>query len=196
MNAETKIEQSVTFSLSPRVIEAARLCAAKNDVRYYLNGIRVSATRVSATNGHHLYDHTLRESLNIEGEYILAIKRSAPAAALTAIIEVRGSIATVSYYRLPGELLPLMVEVVGVVDGKFPDVDKVLPKDTDEPAACKKIAFNAMYLALAAKVGAVVMESKFPIMQLRVTDANSAAWCEFKDPMSGLHKFVLMPARI
>ncbi len=38
--------------IQSKLIRAALVCAAKNDVRYYLNGLHITPKYIEATNGH------------------------------------------------------------------------------------------------------------------------------------------------
>ncbi|EDY0584563.1 hypothetical protein ZO25_005060, partial [Salmonella enterica subsp. enterica] len=53
--------------IQSKLIRAALVCAAKNDVRYYLNGIHINPKYIEATNGHVALrmEHGIRTKKNI-----------------------------------------------------------------------------------------------------------------------------------
>ncbi|EMA5890781.1 hypothetical protein U3Y45_004860, partial [Salmonella enterica] len=53
--------------IQSKLIRAALVCAAKNDVRYYLNGLHITAKYIEATNGHVALriEHGIRTKKNI-----------------------------------------------------------------------------------------------------------------------------------
>ncbi len=53
--------------IQSKLIRAALVCAAKNDVRYYLNGLHITPKHLEATNGHVALrmEHGIRTRKNI-----------------------------------------------------------------------------------------------------------------------------------
>ncbi len=201
MNAEVKIEQGALIKLKvpARVIEAARICMAKNDVRYYLNGIRLSSTRISATNGHYLYDHTFKRPITEDGEpelvgdIIFKPQFAVPKQAQTAVFEIHNNFTLIRYYKDTKATDFLKADYAQLIDGKFPDVDKVMGPAKAEPEPVARQRFNISYLAIAEKVfrcfntwtsGMMVFHGPESVMHI-----------EHDDEETGRHYFLVMPMR-
>lgn len=132
---------TLEFSISQRalkvMLDSTSFAMAQQDVRYYLNGLlmEVSADylRVVATDGHRLAMHT--ERMKIDG-----------AAGKTQVIVPRKGILELSRLLVDGdEPVSLVLGTNHIrartkdftftsklVDGKFPDYDRVLPKGGDK----------------------------------------------------------------
>ena len=208
MNAEvsqaTKAQEvsTVRLSIPAQALEAARLCMGKRDVRYYLNGIRINDKRISGTNGHVLYDHAfnapivLDDSLPFDREIILMPQSAVPASASTAIIELFHDFALIKYYKRnygsPGDFIK--ADFAHLIDGKFPDVDRILGPLKGEPEPTKVIGFKSEYLALAQKIFGRF--SRFGALKMVMHGERSAAHFEHDDVDTGKHYFVVMPLRL
>jgi len=123
-------------------LQAVRLLAAKNDVRYCLNGVcftHLHGTPVAvATDGHALGILRLAASAELDGEVIV------PTDAIDLAIKAARK----------GEAIHIDREMIGSIkytpiDGKFPDITRVIPKvisgttaqfDPDLLARFKKVA--------------------------------------------------------
>jgi DNA polymerase III subunit beta len=130
------LEFSIAQSALKAMLDSTSFAMAQQDVRYYLNGLLVEVSadylRVVATDGHRLAMHT--ERMKIAG------------AAKTQVIVPRKGILELSRLLSDGDE-PVSL-VIGsnhirartrdftftskLVDGKFPDYDRVLPKGGDK----------------------------------------------------------------
>lgn len=140
--------------LDARVLAAARLFAAKQDSRTYIEGVHFNAAkqRIEATNGH----------------VAIAIPFTPPAGFESAIYRMpKGSLG--KFCALDGDTLHTFDDerytlakdryVLESIPGQFPDTDRVFPADGCT-TGCGHFALNAGYLALLAKAfgASTVME--------------------------------------
>ena len=63
------------------LVKAAMLFQAKNDVRYYLNGIMITKSHIVATDGHVMFVSPYESDLRPDEQMIIAIKGKIPAKA-------------------------------------------------------------------------------------------------------------------
>jgi len=112
-----------------QILTALAALAPTDDVRYFMNGVYVNGRRLAVTNGHYLITVDMTDEIEAT-DVILPTRalRSAMKAAGTAPVSLRGS-------TLDTEAVGSIE--VGVVEGRFPDVDRIARKRDDaEPAAC------------------------------------------------------------
>lgn len=167
-------------------LEAMLLCQAKNDIRYYLNGIFFGADgTLAATNGH----------VALISEHENKIKHD-------AIIEI-GKIPTKKYdYAIIDTVtdiahlhddcgLVMGVTMCKLIDGKFPDIKRVIPKKQE---GCNEIGFNAGYLAMAEKI-AKIITPKWSTIKFELQGATDSAMAKFTLYDGTEFKYIVMPAR-
>lgn len=141
-------------------VRAALLFAAKQDIRYYLIGLKVEATseatRVIGTNGHVLgMHHSAQENeLAAPTELIVpyrvaAMVKAAPRkrAAMPVTLESEDG----ETWTLRDSLLDFAL-TFRPIEGKFPDTIRVIPKETSGVAA----RYQTKYLALAETANRVL----------------------------------------
>lgn len=139
-------------------LHAVSLFSAREDIRYFLNGILVEATanttRLIATDGHTMGIHQSLQSGNSEGRVIIPID-VVDYMLLWSKVDIRYELTIADECR---------VDSVGAatvfkgVDGKFPDYKKVVPESlSGEPGQ-----FNPMYIARCAKAGAALKGQLIP----------------------------------
>lgn len=118
----------ITFPLS--ALKAAAICAAKKDARYYMNGVHVHFdvktmyAQVSGTDGHVL----------MTGRVPFTFEDDAQTASWSMIIPLaaipkKGTTATLE--SLPDGRYMLNDIVFAPIDGRFPDVGRVIPSAAD-----------------------------------------------------------------
>ena len=143
--------QNKTIKLPAAIVKAARLFQAKADVRYYLVGIQLNnAGCIVATNGHVLIkiDHEplkdLEESLivRIHGT---KIPQKASELEFVFLDDVRG---VVRMYNGHGTLMD-DVRSFELVEGKFPEYERVMPKGGLKLIG--EIGINPHYMDIIAK---------------------------------------------
>jgi hypothetical protein len=177
------------MKISSKQLRAAKLCQAKNDIRYYLNGIHIYKNKIEATDGHMAVQMTM--SKRIRRDIILNINGAIPKKAISSVF-VFGKENIVKNYDIFGVLLNVLV--VDVIDGKFPDLKRVIPtkfKSVD----C--IGVNTSYIGLFGKmfecrwgdIAKLQFTSKNGTMML--TSNSVSVNFEYGDP-----KFIVMPVRL
>ena len=167
-------------------LKAVSLAAAKKDVRYYLNGVMVRNGEMAATNGH-MALLIKSESIKSDGEYI--IYNDTLKMIVTAHkgikgdnrIEVIDSMTTTGSSKIS----------INPVDGKFPDINRVIPQETSGEIA----HFNYEYLLACQKANEEFLDRKCTYINLQHNGQDGA---KFESEDYGGNKLigVVMPVRI
>lgn len=170
-DAALDLNQKITCKIPhTNFLNAIKAClhfAGKKDVRYYLNGVLIefetNLINVVATDGHVLlrvpvYAHGLPIELK-DKQYILERKSAElllkAISPKTSLSEAQLTLVTpgkdehfVSINSEDG-----LMQVVGLIDGKFPDYRRVIPKDYKDPSKYSgPIGLNTDYLAKLSKL--------------------------------------------
>ncbi|NMC22243.1 MAG: hypothetical protein GYA32_00635 [Serratia sp.] len=176
------------IKVSKILLESSLIFQAKKDIRYYLNGICFKADgRVCSTDGHRAFVGGKHEG-EIGKDVILAVTKSPTKAYDYA--EIDTDTGTVSYHT--DATVRVGVGLCEVIDGRFPDIDRIVPKEVN-PA--ERIAFNAGYLADIEKA-AKLFSPKFTAVTLELNGPNSACAAKLKSPHGEEAKIIVMPMRI
>lgn len=176
------------LKISKLLLESALIFQARNDVRYYLNGICFMPDgRIASTDGHRAfiggsYDNTLTENV------IIKIGKSPTKRYDYAIIDTKSKIAT--YHDEDGVMVG--AGICEEIDGRFPDIDRVIPKQT---LPAEEIGFNAGYLVDIEKV-AKLFNPKFCGVKFELNGNTNAAVCCLSAPTGETAKIVVMPMRL
>lgn len=154
------------ITIDHSIIKALLICAAKQDIRYYLKGVCVDARAngdvvLVATDGHRLLAYPVAadaiEAL-APGEYILpreALEAVKPCKAgrVTLPITIEIDVAR----RLENKITGATSAITPLIDGRFPDWRRVIPKSvSNEPAQ-----FQADYIGDFGRV-AELLGAKHP----------------------------------
>jgi len=138
-----------TIVFSTEYLAAGLICAAKQDIRYYLKGIKIECAngvlRFISTDGHRL----LRQDVPCASEVEFSTLMSRETA--EAICETKSKTVTIELHddhlnkwfagEASGDWTP--------VSGRFPDYTRVIP----EVASSEEYgAYNAKYIAVAVKI--------------------------------------------
>lgn len=132
-----------TIQLNPRFLKGAAVCAAKQDIRYYLNGvlvdIRERETRIIATDGHRLI--ALRRELDKDDENQEPAQIIIPGDVIKAIKPQKALVDCLLSYDpaqwaegFEGKRECKLSILAGPdlsfepIDGKFPDYERTLPR--------------------------------------------------------------------
>lgn len=128
-------------------LRAANEFRAKGDVRNYLNGIRINKDSIQATNGHIAIsmDSEIKTRMDVIVRFVGAIPKSAVETKLT--FSANGNIAY--HYGQMKELLS--VQVFNLEDGRFPDLKKVIPDESEFKLNGNFPILNVQYMAVAFK---------------------------------------------
>ncbi|ELP9292100.1 hypothetical protein QTR50_002165 [Salmonella enterica] len=174
--------------IQSKLIRAALVCAAKNDVRYYLNGLHITPKCIEATNGHVALriEHGIRTKKNI----IVQFEGPVPVKAETTEL-----VFNKEAFAIHRDAFNRRISITGIrlVDGCFPDMERVIPKKVDFSI---KPVIQAKYLSYPEKMFG--RERKFIPVQLRPSVEHGAVRIQF-DPVInktyGNPEFVVMSCR-
>ena len=167
-------------------LKAVSLAAAKNDVRYYLNGVMVRNGEMAATNGHMLL-LIKSEKIKSDGEYIIdndtlkMIVTSHKGIKRDNRVEVVDGMTTTGSSKIS----------ITPVDGKFPDVNRVIPQEPSGEIA----HFNYEYLLACQKANGEFLDHKYPWIKLQ-HNGNKGAKFESEDEDGNKLIGVVMSVRI
>ena len=178
---------AMILTLSKRAMLSAMIFQAKNDVRYYLNGICFGPDKkLYSTDGHRAFvgEH---ETEGLTGNIIIAIKGPRFIKFDKAQIDTESEIIT--YQDEIGARVGF--GLCSVVDGLFPNIEKIIPKE-NKPVS--EICFNASYLADIEKA-ARLYNPHFEAIKIKTNGSDGAAICEFSAAFEK-GAVIVMPMRI
>ena len=167
-------------------LKAVMLAAAKKDLRYYLNGVMVRNGEMAATNGHMLL-LIKSEKIKSDGEYIIdndtlkMIVTSHKGIKRDNRVEVVDGMTTTGSSKIS----------ITPVDGKFPDVNRVIPQEPSGEIA----HFNYEYLLACQKANGEFLDHKYPWIKLQ-HNGNKGAKFESEDEDGNKLIGVVMSVRI
>lgn len=182
------------IKVSKTILESALIYQAKNDVRYYLNGVCFKKDgRVCSTDGHKCFIGNGHLS-KIKYDVILKIQK--PPVKRYDFAEIDTDSGIVTYFNQVGEKEEdrhrLGVGICEVIDGRFPDVDRIIPK---ERRAVDRIGFNATYLASIGPA-AKIFNDKWESVIFEFSGTHNAAIAQLKSPCGLTGMVIIMPMRI
>ena len=177
------------IKVSKTILEASILFQAKNDVRFYLNGVLFKKNgEVCAANGHYAIICDKHQS-EIDEDVIVSIGARVTKAYSNAIIDTESGV--VEYLNLDEQRVA--IGLCDVINGKFPDMERI---NTGATKKTDLIGFNAQYLQLAAKA-AKLFNPEFSRINFSL---NGDAGCAFADVggYSGEEsaRIIVMPMRV
>lgn len=167
-------------------LKAVMLAAAKKDVRYYLNGVMVRNGEMAATNGHMVLI-IKSDDIKSDGEYIIDHATLKMILASHKGIKGDNSVTVVDSVAITGK----NKVYISVIDGKFPDVNRVIPQETSGEIA----HFNAEYLLACQKANGEFLDHKYPWIKLQHNGLSGAKF-ESDDEDGNILIGVVMPVRI
>lgn len=145
------------IEVDPEHLRRAQLCQAKNDVRYYLNGVALLAGgAVVGTNGHVLYRGAGSQPLL--STIVIQIKGAVPKAK-RSYEEWTAKIRATSQYKgfiefIADGAITAMLPFDLVDASNFPDIERIVARHAEDadkkPVAA--VGVNPSYLAMAGKV--------------------------------------------
>ncbi|WP_299198419.1 hypothetical protein [uncultured Amphritea sp.] len=142
------------IELDANLLRAATPFSAKSDPRYYLHGIYLdSAGYITATNGHVMFRAPCLEAKELQESLIINIKGTIPAKATKGMMTlIEGEkIGLIEFYNPISAASHSTHEhrAFEIIDGKYPDVEKVIP--TGDPIPTPFIGINPDYVSLVSK---------------------------------------------
>ena len=171
-----------------KLIRAALVCVAKNDPRYYLCGIHITPKYIESTNGRVALrmEHGIRTKRDI----IVQFEGKMPAKAETT--ELIFNKEPLAIHR-DQYLNRLAITGIKLIDGRFPDLGKIIPKKFNLSA---NPVIQAEYLGYPTKMFSC--EGNFIPMQIWPSGEFDAVKIKFNkqiDTAYGNPQFIVMPCR-
>ena len=161
------------------------MAAAKEDVRYYINGVMVRNGELAATNGH-MALMIKSDGIKSDGEYI--IDNDTLKMLVTAHKGIKGDnrVEVINGMTVTGKI---GVQITPV-DGKFPDVNRVIPQETSGEIA----HFNYEYLLTCQKANEEFLDRKSVYIKLQ---HNGQSGAKFESDDENDNKLIgaVMPIR-
>ena len=177
------------LKVSKLLLEGALMFQAKQDARYYLNGICFMPDgRIAATDGHRAMIASKHEN-KIKSNVIVSISKSPTKNYSYAVIDTRAKIVT--YHGSFDDVL-VGAGICSEIDGLFPDIDRIIPNQT---APAEQIGFNAKYLADVEKL-AKLFNPKYDSVRFELNGNTGAAVANVSAPTGETAKVIVMPMRL
>lgn len=184
------------MKIQSSILRAAMLFQAKNDVRYYLNGLTITNKHVMATNGHIAVMMEHGQKIRSKS-IIISFSHKIPSKAVTTKINLLGKNSYAEHIGPLGDVIS--IGIVEIIHGKSPDIKKVIdgayaPYDGEN----EKVAMQAKYLAVIDK--AFGGGRDFCHISLKYSESNQPVGVEFHNESIfksyGNPMVCIMPARI
>lgn len=175
------------LKISRIMLESSHIFRAKSDIRYYLNGVCfMPGGKLAATDGHRLFmgSHENEMTENV----IVSIEKSPVKKYDHAICDTESGL--VEFFDIAEQCVG--VALCQLVDGRYPDVERIVPKETN---AVDRICFNAGYLADVEKC-AKLFNPKYQSVIFELQGNDKAAVATVKSPTGETAKIIVMPMRI
>jgi DNA polymerase III sliding clamp (beta) subunit (PCNA family) len=180
--------EKMKLKVSKLLLEGALIFQAKQDVRYYLNGICFMPDgRVAATDGHRAMIASKHEN-KLTDNVIVSVSKSPTKRYAYALLDTKTGIVT---YHDEHEIM-VGAGICSEIDGKFPDIDRVIPTQT---APAEQIGFNAKYLSDVEKL-AKLFNPKYEAVLFELNGNTNAAVANISAPTGETAKVIVMPMRI
>lgn len=106
-------------------LRAADVFRARGDVRFYLNGIRINKDYIEATDGHRAV--RMVSGLKTRLDVIIRFNGKIPKSAIKTKLSFKKNENVAYHYD--GFNALISVQIFELIDGKFPDLNKVIPSD-------------------------------------------------------------------
>ena len=152
-----------------RLIDRTGFAMAQQDVRYYLNGMLWELSgkqlRVVATDGHRLALCTLPHKVDVNGDTQVILPRKGVLELSRLLLEEDAEIAVVIGSNHIRATTNDFTFTSKLVDGKFPDYQRVLPRSPD-----KSVFGSRLELRQAFTRTAILSNEKYRGVRLKLTD--------------------------
>ena len=160
------IELSLSQALVRSMIERTAFAMAQQDVRYYLNGMYVELAsgrlRFVATDGHRLALCTGPDLVAAADTAVIVPRKGI--LELARLLDGDGSVSLVMGSNHVRAVTEQFTFTSKLVDGKFPDYERVLPKSPD-----KSVSGNRLELKQAFTRTAILSNEKYRGVRLSLT---------------------------
>jgi DNA polymerase-3 subunit beta len=152
-----------------RLIDRTAFAMAQQDVRYYLNGmlweLGGKQLRVVATDGHRLALCTLPEKVDTDGDTQVILPRKGVLVLARLLLDEDAEVAVVIGSNHIRATTNDFTFTSKLVDGKFPDYQRVLPRSPD-----KIVLGSRLELRQAFTRTAILSNEKYRGVRLKLTD--------------------------
>lgn len=176
------------LTVSKAALLGAMIFQARNDARYYFNGICFAPDKkIYSTDGHRAF---IGEHLTDDLTESVIISLGGPKFTRFDRAEIDTEAGIVFYLSESG--IRVGVGLCDVVDGRYPDIEKLLENFKNRET--NEIGFNAGYLADIEKA-AKLYDHKFCGIRIKTNGNTNASVVEFFGAC-GEGKVVIMPMRI
>ena len=166
------------------MLRGVMACAAKNSVRYALNGFHINSEHVVGTDGSRIAKfNTPHQDGELPENGVIIPSVKIPFSVHTVIITIEDDTVTADKYSKQGKT----TEVYQTIDAKYPLYRNVLA-DRGK-TALDKIAFNPMLISEVAK------SIKATITQIEFTSGGELSLIYVNIPELPEFTFSIMPAR-
>lgn len=172
--------------------KSAMLCKAKNDVRWYLNGILFASDgALVGTNGNVMFvgQHKSVVDSDVIVDFVCNIPKKFSYDEIEFSENEKQGV--VKFY---GQLEGLVIScgMAQLVDGKYPDYKRMTHKTTAE---CSEIGFNGKYLELLSKIS-TLFNPRFSTVKLNLNGNSGSAFAEIPNAEGERAMLVIMPCRL
>jgi len=167
------------ITIKQSTIKAVAHAMAKNDIRYYLNGMLVHTnghdTRLVATDGHRMNVAIVERAMLVEApqKYIIPASLVSTICKCKAPRDNKKPDVTLTFHdgKVAAALPDGTEAVAKLVDGKYPDYDRVIPKTLSGEVA----QYNPEYVFSAYKACADYLDVKNHQIALSPNGSGPAA---------------------
>jgi DNA polymerase III subunit beta len=144
---------NVTEAQLKHLIDCAAFAMAQQDVRYYLNGLLLHVDqdllRTVATDGHRLATCGMSAELQCETPYQVIIPRKGVHELQRLLTNAERVVEVEISANHIRANLPDLCFTSKLIDGRFPDYDRVVPKDADKTAFVDRSMFRQALIRTA-----------------------------------------------
>lgn len=169
-----------------RLLRAALVCVAKHDARYYLEGVHITPKYIEAANGH----VALRMEHGIKTRKDIIVKFDGAVPAKAGTTELAFTKEPLAVHR-DAHGLRIGFTAIRLLDGRYPDLDRVIPTTIDEsvipPVQGKYMAYPSMMFGRDNKMVAVKLAPSGETTACRLLFDNAVC------SLFGNPQFVVMP---
>ncbi|MBI6550130.1 hypothetical protein [Xenorhabdus lircayensis] len=170
------------------MLRAALVCVAKNDPRYYLCGVHITPQYLESSNGFVAF--RLEHGINTRRKVITRFHGKIPKKADTTELHF-----TKEPYAVHRDIAGVRVgfTVLSMLDGRFPDLDRVIPKKVENVTP----QFQAEFLTYPQKMFGD--DSRFIAVSMHPSGMTEGCVMKFSDNINqryGNPQLVVMPCRI
>jgi len=167
--SETEASAEIDGKLLKRLIDKTAFAMAQQDVRYFLNGMLLEVTggfvRAVATDGHRLAMCTAEMETGLSEPQQVIVPRKGVLELQRLLNEVEGSVKiTLGSNHLCAENADFTM-TTKLVDGRFPDYDRVIPKGGTKEVMAEKLEFRQ-----ALNRTAIFSNEKFRGIRVQLSD--------------------------